>query len=62
MAAVLPGLPEEKAAIDALLQRLQQLPKADSMSLVPSNSAPSDAVLGEWDLVYASNGTVSGSA
>lgn len=52
-AALLPGSYEEKAEIDALLDQLQRHPEAG----IPSGGQLDSLVLGEWDMVYASNGT-----
>ena len=64
VAALLPGLQEDKARIDELLQQLAASP--DNSSSSSSSDAANDLgpqpldgnVMGEWELVYASNGTV----
>ncbi len=68
-AALLPGLPEEKAVIDRLLEELTSLSQRGGTAAAGSpvsrrTLAPiecehlDERVLGEWELVYASNGTV----
>ncbi|KAG2445814.1 hypothetical protein HXX76_000418 [Chlamydomonas incerta] len=61
--SVLPGEDEGKAAIDKVLQRLEALtpvPEPLMWPNVPGEGVPgvSPLLLGEWELVYASNGTV----
>mmetsp|Transcript_13410 Transcript_13410/g.28682 ORF Transcript_13410/g.28682 Transcript_13410/m.28682 type:complete len:286 (-) Transcript_13410:678-1535(-) len=66
-AAILPGLPQEKAQVDELLQQLQHDDSSkplradipiDDPDSAPSAEAVDPLLLGDWDLVYASNGTV----
>lgn len=60
-APLLPGQEAEKAKIDELIRQLQEnavCPDAPP-KVTPRAESVDPRVLGEWELVYASNGTVS---